>query len=111
MARDRDRLLDVHQFAELFGGDPPPSKQTIKRWTKEKPGFPQPIILGPSTLRYSEAEGRAYVKKLPRGQGTWKVRKGDPPRPSISRPRPRKVRPESPPATSEAPPASLRSDD
>jgi len=94
----QERLLDWGQFALLLGGSRPPSKKTIRRWMKEIPGFPQPVVLGPATLRFRESEGRAFIKRLRHGAGVWKTGKAPPKSPG----RPRKIRPESTPTNESA---------
>jgi predicted DNA-binding transcriptional regulator AlpA len=77
--RAMDELLDWKQLARAVGGDPPPRKKTLRRWM-DAGILPQPLRLGPATLRWRASEVRAALKKLPHGRGIWKVRRGRPPK-------------------------------
>jgi predicted DNA-binding transcriptional regulator AlpA len=69
-----DELIDLDQLRKLIGGDPLVSKATVRRWIAGAI-LPEPIVLGPATLRWRVSEVRAALKKLKHGKGTWKIRK------------------------------------
>jgi predicted DNA-binding transcriptional regulator AlpA len=72
--RRDDELWDWDQAREACGGKPPPSKKTLKKWIKAGI-LPEPIVLGPATLRFRASEFRAYLKRRLHGKGVWKTRR------------------------------------
>jgi predicted DNA-binding transcriptional regulator AlpA len=72
-----DELLDWKQLGRACGGDPPPRKKTLRRWIAEGI-LPEPLVLGPATLRWRAVEVRAALKRLRRGKAAWKSRKVQP---------------------------------
>jgi predicted DNA-binding transcriptional regulator AlpA len=77
MSFRNDDLLDWGQLAEACGGNPPPSKKTLRRWVRDGT-LPQPVVLGPATLRFRASEVRAHLKRLVHGKGIYKRRKVEP---------------------------------
>lgn len=44
-----DRWIDARALGQLLGV----SRTTLWRWRRERQGFPQPVRLGPNSVRYS----------------------------------------------------------
>lgn len=53
-------LLTDTEAAALFGI----SRPTLWRWRKDVPNFPQPVKIGPRTVRYRLADIEAYINTL-----------------------------------------------
>lgn len=68
-------FMTDRQVAERYGVTQP----TIWRWTKETPGFPQPVKLSPGCTRWKLADLEAFegrATEAPQKQGRGRPRKG-----------------------------------
>jgi predicted DNA-binding transcriptional regulator AlpA len=83
--RVMDELLDWNQLGKACGGDPPPRKKTLRRWINAGI-LPEPLVLGPATLRWRASEVRAALRRLKHGKGVYK--RGRTGQLSETRPRP-----------------------
>lgn len=54
------RYLSVRQVADRFSV----SVQTVWRWKKESPEFPQPVLLSPGTTRWRMSDLAAFERNL-----------------------------------------------
>jgi predicted DNA-binding transcriptional regulator AlpA len=75
--RPGEELWDWQQVARACGGDPPPSHNTIRRWSNCGI-LPLSITLGPGTVRWRASEVRAALKRRVTAKG-WDKSKGKAP--------------------------------
>lgn len=55
-----DRLIDCREVSDQLGT----STTSVWRWCHSRPGFPQPIKVGPLSTRWKQSEVSAYVAAL-----------------------------------------------
>lgn len=53
----RDKWIDAKTLGQWLGI----SRTTLWRWRRERPGFPQPVRLGPNSVRYSLRLVEAWI--------------------------------------------------